>query len=319
MQSENDDKRKEKLSASFVTGAIALAFLIVGYQTALFIHKAASLKILADASSPDTVFVAVPGMPQYEAVVPEKSFSRQLSSRDIKGKDVKTYADTKVRDSDIGQTARERRDEVVEAFVPRQYECFEFDPNTVSTDDLCRLGFSVRQARAIDNYRRKGGRFHTKTDFSKSFVVADSVYRRLEPYIRIPRVDINKADSAMLDNLPGIGGYFASKIVSYRGKLGGFSDIRQLLEIRNFGEERLEKISPLIEIGDPPEPYALWTLPSDSLARHPHIRNFRVAEAIVLYRKHNPREKWTIDDLRQAGVIDEYAASCLKLCSIALP
>ena len=44
-------------SKSFITGAVALAFLLIGYQTAVFIHRAATLKILS--SSPDTVYVAV--------------------------------------------------------------------------------------------------------------------------------------------------------------------------------------------------------------------------------------------------------------------
>ena len=55
----NDNKKGRKLSPSFVTGAIALAFLAVGYQTALFVHRAAALKILSDETVPDTVYVAV--------------------------------------------------------------------------------------------------------------------------------------------------------------------------------------------------------------------------------------------------------------------
>lgn len=53
----SEQKRKQRVSASFVTGAIALAFLIIGYQTALFVHRAATLKILSGATAPDTVFV----------------------------------------------------------------------------------------------------------------------------------------------------------------------------------------------------------------------------------------------------------------------
>ena len=50
----SEQKRKQRVSASFVTGAIALAFLIIGYQTALFVHRAATLKILSGATAPDT-------------------------------------------------------------------------------------------------------------------------------------------------------------------------------------------------------------------------------------------------------------------------
>ena len=37
----NSGKTDKGLSASFITGAIALAFLVIGYQTALFVHRAA--------------------------------------------------------------------------------------------------------------------------------------------------------------------------------------------------------------------------------------------------------------------------------------
>ena len=40
---ENNEKRG-KLSASFIMGAVALAFLAIGYQTALFVHRATQLR-----------------------------------------------------------------------------------------------------------------------------------------------------------------------------------------------------------------------------------------------------------------------------------
>ena len=44
-------------SASFILGAVALLFLIIGYQAALFIHKASVARIVANHDHPDTVFV----------------------------------------------------------------------------------------------------------------------------------------------------------------------------------------------------------------------------------------------------------------------
>ena len=43
MKDFNSNKDGKRPSASFVVGAVALLFLIVGYQAALFIHKALSL------------------------------------------------------------------------------------------------------------------------------------------------------------------------------------------------------------------------------------------------------------------------------------
>lgn len=199
----------------------------------------------------------------------------------------------------------------------RKRESFHFDPNTVSVEDLQRLGFSEKQAQSIDNYRQKGGKFRRKEDFAKSYVVADSVYERLEPYIDIPKLDINKADSAAFDSLPGIGPYFAAKMVSYREELGGYSSTEQLLEIYNFSEERYERLKDLIVCSTPPRPLRLWTLPEDSLRLHPHIRYRSVAHGIALYRENNPRESWTLEGLLNAGVIDSLTYSRLSLCKLS--
>ena len=200
----------------------------------------------------------------------------------------------------------------------RRVENFRFDPNTVSVDDLQRLGFSRRQAQAIDNYRLKGGRFRRREDFAKSFVVADSVYRRLEAYIDIPLLDINSADSAAFDTLPGIGPYFAARMVEYRTRLGGYSYTEQLTDIYNFGQERFDALRDLV-CCSPPEPYPLWTLPSDSLRLHPYIGGYREAEAIVLLRENYPADSLSVGLIRRAGILPEEDLARLERCLIAEP
>lgn len=296
----SEQKRKQRVSASFVTGAIALAFLIIGYQTALFVHRAATLKILSGAAAPDTVYVI-------------ESPAEKVSGGRRPGID-------KERNITRAERHRAERPEPVEkvirAFTPRTYESFMFNPNTVSVSDLCRLGFTEKQAESIDSYRRKGGRFWRRSDFAKSYVVSDTLFLRLEKFIDIPLVDINVADSAAFDALPGIGGYFAAKMVAYREKLGGYSDIMQLMEIYHLDEEKFAKFSDLIEVGKRPVPFRLWSMPADSLRRHPYVRDFRTANAIVLYRNNNPRSSWTVSGLERAGIIDKETATRLSRCVI---
>ena len=50
------------------------------------------------------------------------------------------------------------------------------------------------------------------------------------------RIDLNSADTTMLKKVPGIGSYFARKVVAYRERLGGFYSTSQLLEIEGFPE-----------------------------------------------------------------------------------
>lgn len=296
----SEQKRKQRVSASFITGAIALAFLIIGYQTALFVHRAATLKILSGATAPDTVFV-------FESPAEKVSGGRRPG----------IDKERKITRAERHRAERpEPVEKVIRTFTPRTYESFMFNPNTVSVSDLCRLGFTEKQAESIDSYRRKGGRFWRRSDFAKSYVVSDTLFRRLEKFIDIPLVDINVADSAAFDALPGIGGYFAAKMVAYREKLGGYSDIVQLMEIYHLDEEKFAKFSDLIEVGKRPVPFRLWSMPADSLRRHPYVRDFRTANAIVLYRNNNPRSSWTVSGLERAGIIDKETATRLSRCVI---
>lgn len=297
---ESSEKKKSGLSESFVIGVIAIVFLIIGYQTALFIHRAAVMKITANRDEPDTVYVRIP--------ISRDSIAGRSES-EISGEEteiVRSYA------------SHSRRAQTVRTNVPRKtVETFRFDPNTASVEDLCRLGFSPKQAQSIDNYRKKGGRFRRKEDFAKSYVVADSVFRRLEAYIDIPLVDLNVADSAAFDALPGIGGWFATKMIEHRKALGGYSYKEQLMDIYRFDQEKFDGLKDLVTVS--PEnavPYPLWTLPADSLRAHPYIRNLETAKAIVLYRETTPPDRWTIEALHQAGILSTDSATRLSRCAI---
>ena len=315
MTKERKDGVREgsRSSAVFKTGAISLVFLVIGYQAALFINRAAMLGIEAARDRPDTVYVV-----RHVAAAAEPAPEADASSvREPAGPGLPEGArvlrtDTLKREFAHAPLIMEARRRT------RRVENFEFDPNSVSVEDLMRLGFSEKQARSIDNYRAAGGRFRRKSDFAKSYVVTDSVYRRLEPYIRIPKVDINTADSAGFDALPGIGPYYAAKMTEYRSRLGGYSFPEQLLDIYNFGEERFDGLKDLIECSEPPA-YELWTLPADELRKHPYIRSRQTADAIVLYRENTPAGSLSVEELAAAGILSEEDAARLARCRIASP
>ena len=286
---KDKDKERGGLQQSFLTGVIALVFLLVGYQTALMVHRAAVVKIAANRDEPDTVFVYV------EPEIPVEESGGQMDSAREANQGLRTVR----RNSQHSTRAQTLRSNVP---YPAP-ESFRFNPNTASVEDFCRLGFTPKQAEAIDAYRNKGGKFHRKSDFAKSYVVSDSIYRRLEKYIDIPLLDLNTADSTALDDLPGIGGWYASKIIEYRNSLGGYSSKEQLLEIYRFDQQKYDAFKDLVTI-KAPYVYPLWTLPAYSLQKHPYIRNYEIARAIVMFREHNPPDSWTIENLRTAGIIN---------------
>ena len=296
-----EGKRQKTLKSSFTTGAIALVFLIIGFEVALFVHKAAVTRLVADRDRPDTVYVV------------ERVLERTPVDKDTEPAVEQTDTFFMRRSGDHSPEAVEIREKA----APRRVESFRFDPNTVSQEDLMRLGFSPKQAQSIVNYRSKGGRFRRPSDFAKSYVVADSVFDRLAPFIDIPRIDINKADSAAFETLPGIGPYFASKMVSYRTSLGGYSTPEQLMEIYHFDREKYDGLKDLITCSKP-VPYPLWTLSERDLAKHPHLSKDE-AHSIVLYRTHQPRETWTLEGLHKAGILSEEHHAKLSRCLLAEP
>lgn len=280
------------MAQSFVTGVIAIVFLLVGYQTAMFIHEAAVMKVVADRDTPDTVYV-------YRDMREDRRSERSHGS-----------SDSVVRKN----APHSRHAEKVRQEMPYpRTESFVFNPNTVSMDDLQRLGFSRKQAQSIDNYRQKGGVFRRKSDFARSYVVADSVYKRLEAYISIPLIDLNQADSADFDSLPGIGGWFASKMIEHRERLGGYSYKEQLMDIYRFDQEKFDALSDLVTVSEPYR-YPLWTLPADSLRIHPYIRNYETAHAIVLFRQNSDPKAWAVDSLASCGIISRETATKLSRC-----
>ena len=291
-------EKKSGLSESFVIGVIALVFMIVGYQTALFIHNAAVVRIAADRDAPDTVYV-------YETPKEDPPHS------------IRKNPETPVMSVRRNSEHSPRVSAVRKNLPVKQVENFIFDPNTVSVEELCRLGFSIKQAESIDKYRNSGGRFRRKEDFKKSYVVSDSIYARLESYIDIPLVDLNIADSADFDALPGIGGWFAAKIIAHRNALGGYSYKEQLMDIYRFDEQKYDALEDLITVSTQyMTPYPFWSLPADSLRRHPYVSDYETARAIVLFRDNHPRNEWTVSALEKAGVIDAETAGKLSRCVI---
>ena len=66
-------------------------------------------------------------------------------------------------------------------------ELFKFDPNTVSKDELVRLGLSPRTAQTLINFRSKGGRFFKREDLKKIYGLRQEDYNRLEKWVSIQR------------------------------------------------------------------------------------------------------------------------------------
>ena len=201
----------------------------------------------------------------------------------------------------------------------RSVERFPFDPNTADSTQLRRLGLQNWQIRNIYKFRAAGGIYRKPLDFARLYGLTVKEYRELEPYIRIspdylpaatlvketsapvsaPRRDttrahyypekisetehiiLNTADTAELMKVPGIGPYFAKKVVQYGQRLGGYVSVDQLDEIEDFPSEAKRFL--VVERATP-QKLNVNKLSLKELKRHPYI-NFFMARTITDYRR----------------------------------
>lgn len=94
-------------------------------------------------------------------------------------------------------------------------------------------------------------------------------------------IEINGADTTLLMKIPGIGSYYASRIVRYRERLGGFASAQQLEEIDGLPESSIA----YIKIDEQQiRKMNLNKLTLNQLKKHPYL-NFYQAKEICDYRR----------------------------------
>lgn len=102
-------------------------------------------------------------------------------------------------------------------------------------------------------------------------------------------IDINEADSAAWCQLPGIGPYYARKIIRFRERLGGFIAVAQIGETFGLPDSTFRMISPYLRLNTlKPPTLAINQSDAETLALHPYLSK-SLARVIVAYRnQHGP-------------------------------
>lgn len=136
--------------------------------------------------------------------------------------------------------------------------------------------------------------------------------------------NLNTADSAALVKLYGIGGYYARKILRYREALGGsFADVRQLLEIEGFTQERFAGIERSIFVNDSDvKGISLLNARREFLERHPYIGPY-AARGILSYIRLKGKDTFKgelhlLEQLVKERVITQNNAEKLKVYLLSL-
>ena len=161
-----------------------------------------------------------------------------------------------------------------------------------------------------DSTHRQSYREQTKTVYVRTKVVyRDTTYRRGKALSEVEydsvkahyqvkikpgeHIVLNTADTTALKTVPGIGPYYARKILEYGERLGGYVSVDQLDEIEDFP---LDAKDYLVIKNPSPRKLNINQLSLNDLKRHPYINYYR-AKAIMDYRRlHGPIQ--SLDDLR---------------------
>ena len=142
--------------------------------------------------------------------------------------------------------------------------------------------------------RLSNGKFADKSAPEKSF----------------PLLEINRADSLDLLDLPGIGPYYASRIIRFRNRTGGFISKEQLKEISGIDEERYSMFEAKI-YADTSLIYKidLNTISVEDLSSNPYIGTY-LAKAIIRFRGQS--ESINIKLLLENRILDRQRYELLK-------
>ena len=102
---------------------------------------------------------------------------------------------------------------------------------------------------------------------------------------RVPRlVNLNRADSAELVALYGVGAYTAMRILNYRERLGSFAYVEQLLEVKGMDSARFAAIEQdVVVMEEEIKRFSLDTVSEAFMRRNPYIGAY-AAQGIVIMR-----------------------------------
>ena len=122
---------------------------------------------------------------------------------------------------------------------------------------------------------------------------------------------INLASKKELENVPGIGPFFADEIIKMRNDFGGIINADELLEIYNMDKEKLDNILPFLIIDKEHVNRMNINLATEQeLAKHPFISS-EMAHSIVYFRKKYKKYE-SLDELLLSPYIDSKILKKLK-------
>lgn len=105
-----------------------------------------------------------------------------------------------------------------------------------------------------------------------------------------------------METVRGIGPAFASRIIKYRNRLGGFHSKDQLREVYGLDSIKYEQIKDQLRVSGTIRKININTSTFNELKTHPYL-NYKQINAIIQYRKQHGNYT-DIDDLHQVSILN---------------
>uniref|UniRef100_UPI004055D356 helix-hairpin-helix domain-containing protein n=1 Tax=Alistipes sp. TaxID=1872444 RepID=UPI004055D356 len=217
-------------------------------------------------------------------------------------------------------------------FTYREYpapkpRCFtpqgSFLVDTISESFVRSMGFSVRWSKAFVRVAKTRG-IRSEEELRELNFVGDSIADLLAPWIHYSEppvadlpalpVELNRADSATLCALYGIGPTTAEGIIRYRERLGGFHHVEQLCEVRGLLERNYEKILQQISC----DSFLIQKIdinfaPAERLRVHPYLPPRLVRKIISKRQQRKSKGGWsTVEEMVQEKILTDEEAQRLR-------
>ncbi len=213
---------------------------------------------------------------------------------------------------------------------------FVFDPNTLNREGFEKMGLPGWVINNIINYRNAGGNFRYREQVKNIYTIDDELYAQLEDFIDLPLekdipkvvspaissgkdtlpsenepvkfadlvIEINTSDTLQWQALRGIGPVFSKRIVAYRELLGGFYDVKQLMEVYGMDSLRFNQIVPHLEIDTANlRKIDINTADFVTLVKHPYLDRNQVNSILKIRQTHGNYQ--TPSDIKKSHLISD--------------
>lgn len=200
----------------------------------------------------------------------------------------------------------------------RKPKIFPFNPNYITDFKGEQLGMSLEEIDRLLAFRKTGKFVNSKKEFQKVTKISDSLLAKIAPYFKFPdwvekqhqqgknstfsekynsfnytkpsrkdltTTDLNKATSADLQYISGIGEKTAERIIQYRSKLQGFTFKEQLYEVWGLQKEIADKTLETFSIKQKPiiKTVNINSLSFKELLRIPYM-NYEICKKVFDYK-----------------------------------